>query len=223
MLTGKIDGMSLRERVMIFTAIAFMLVALTKSLLLDPLLAEQKKISTKVQQQQEKLKEIQAQIEVLQKAKKDIENSPLRSRLSASKQQLAEGTIYLKGLRNNLVEPEKMAELLEQVLKRNGHLRLVHLQTLPVAPLFEKMAAKPAGSTTAEEAVMEPDKQVFKHGVQIIVRGNYLDLLQYLTDLERLPSQMFWGKVEMKVLQHPEVELKLTLYTLSLDKTWLQI
>jgi MSHA biogenesis protein MshJ len=67
------------------------------------------------------------------------------------------------------------------------------------------------------------EKQIYKHGVKITVRGSYADLLQYLTALEKLPTQMFWGVAKMDVVKHPTVELTLTLYTLSLEKTWLQV
>lgn len=212
-LIDKVDGMSLRERALIFAAAAFMLVALTKSLFLDPLLTEQKKISTKLTQQQEKMKSVQAQIDATLQARKDAENSPLRHRLEEVQQQLADGDVYLQGRREHLVVPEKMAELLEQVLKQNGKLKLINLHTLPAAPL----TMVKSGAT----AVLE--KQVFKHGVEMTVHGSYLDLLQYLTELEHLPTQMFWGRVDMRAGQYPDVELKLTLYTLSLDKSWLQI
>jgi len=115
-----------------------------------------------------------------------------------------------------------MADLLRQVLSRNANLQLLALQTLPVTPLLEK---ENAGHDAAVPAVSAPvlGKQIFKHGVELTVRGNYLDLLQYLTSLERLPTQMFWGKVKMQVVQYPAAELTLTLYTLSLDKIWLQV
>lgn len=215
-LAEKIDGISLRERALVFAAAAYMLVSLAQVLFLDPLLAVQKRLSAQMVQQQEKIKGIHAQIEALQQAKKDNAASPLRQRLSQVKQQLAEGDAYLQGSRDRLVQPEKMADLLEQVLNKNGKLQLVNLQTLPAAPLIEK-AAVPAS------AAAEPGKQVFKHGVQITVRGSYLDLLQYLTALERLQTKMFWGMSRMNVVQHPTAELTLTLYTLSLDKTWLQL
>ena len=218
-LAGKIDGISPRERVMVFAAIASMLVALAQVLFLDPLLAEQKKLSAQVVQQLEKMKEIQAQMEALLQAKKDDAVSPLRQRLSQIRRQLAEGDAYLQSRRDRLVQPEKMAELLQQVLNKNGQLQLVSLQTIASAPLIEK-AAKPEGAGAAP-ASAEP--QIFKHGVQIIVRGSYPDLLQYLTALEQLPTQMFWGMVKMNVVRYPSAELALTLYTLSLDKTWLQI
>jgi MSHA biogenesis protein MshJ len=231
-LISKVDGISLRERGLIFAAAAFALVALVNALFLDPLLAEKKKQFTEMQQKQEKLRVTQAQIDILSQRKKDVGNSPLRHRIEQARKQLAEGDVYLKSSREHLVAPEKMAELLEQVLQQNGRLQLVDLQTLPVAPLVEKVVVKPGGagtkpasavSATPASAVAVPENQLFKHGVKIIVRGSYLDLLQYLTELERLPTQMFWGEAEMKVEKHPEVVLTLTVYTLSLDKTWLKI
>ncbi len=219
----KIDGMSLRERVLIFAAVAFMLVTLIKVLFLDPLLAEQKRLSSQVVQQQEKMKDIQAQIGVLLQARKDDAVSPLRQRLGQAKQQLADGDAYLKSSRDHLVQPEKMADLLEKMLKKNGRLQLISLQTLPVAPLIEKaVKADGAGAQPASTAA-ELDEQIFKHGVQITVRGGYLDMLQYLAALEQLPTKMFWGMSRMNVVQYPTAELTLTLYTLSLNKTWLQI
>ena len=55
------------------------------------------------------------------------------------------------------------------------------------------------------------------------MRGGYADLTQYLQMLEKLPTQMFWGMADLNVVKYPQAELTLTLYTLSLDKTWLQV
>lgn len=218
-LAGKVDDMSLRERVLIFSALAFLLVSLVNALFIDTLLEEQKKLSGQVVRQQEKTKEIQARIEALLQARRNDANSPLRLRLNQVKQQVAEGDAYLQDRRDRLVAPEKMADLLRQVLGRNGKLQLVGLQTLPVAPLIEK-TVKPDGAGTAPEQM---DRQVFRHGVQITVRGGYPELLSYLAELERLPAKMFWGMAKMNVVQYPAAELTLTIYTLSLDKTWLQV
>jgi MSHA biogenesis protein MshJ len=221
-IVDKIDGMSLRERALLFATVAFMLVSLILTFFLDPLLAQQKKLSTQVVQQQEKMKDILAQIDTLLAAKRADAISPLRQRLEQIKRQITEGEIYLQSRRERLVAPEKMGSLMEQVLKRNNRLQLISLQTLPAAPLIEK-AAKPGKERAVPvEAAIVPDKQVFRHGVKITVRGSYTDLLQYLTALEQLTAQMFWGEVDMGAA-YPDVTLTLTLYTLSLDKTWLQI
>lgn len=225
-IVAKVDGLALRERALIFAAAAILVAALADSLLLSPQLAKQRALSQQVIQQQEKMKEVQAQIVALLLAQQADANSPQRERIRALRQQLDAGTTYLKDRRDKLVPPEKMAELLEQVLNRNGRLQLVALNTLPVSLLIEPPAddaVSPVAKAASMIDVTGSDKQIYKHGVQITVRGNYADLLQYLAALEKLPTQMFWGGAKMNVIQHPSVELTLTLYTLSLDKTWLQV
>ena len=224
-----IDDMSLRERAMVFIAAAFVVISLMQALLLDPLLAKQKLLSTQVIQQQERMKDLQAQMQNLLQAKQDEEHSPLRQRMAQLKQQLLEQDSYLQSRRDRLVEPDKMADLLKQVLNKNGRLQLVELKTLPVSLLLEKpQGADAAGQTTP---VSRPDgqkqadaqKQIFKHGVQITVRGGYLDLVRYVTALEKLPAQMFWGEASLSVEKYPDGLFTLTVYTLSLDKTWLTV
>jgi len=214
---ARVDGMSLRERALIFVAAAFLVVSLIDSLLLNPLLQEQKRLSAQVIQQQEKMKEIQAQLAALLQAKQADASSPQRERIQQLRQQIADGDVYLKDRRDKLVPPERMAALMGQMLKRNGRLQLVAMDTLPVT-LFNEQPADAAIDQTVEQ-----ERQMYKHGVQITMRGSYADLVQYLTALEKLPTRMFWGKAKLSVVQYPTSELTLTLYTLSLDKTWLQV
>jgi MSHA biogenesis protein MshJ len=214
MISSKVDELSLRERALIFAAAAFLLVSLANLLFLDPLWAKQKRLSAQIVQQNEKMKEVRAQIEALSQAQRDEALSPLRQRIAQLRQQIAAGDAYVRGRSDRLVPAQKMAGMLEQMLNQSGHLQLVHLQTLPVASLVEQ-----GGGDAAALA----GKQVFKHGVRLTVRGSYPDMLEYLQALENLPAEMFWGSAKLEVLHYPEAELTLTLYTLSLDKTWLAV
>ncbi len=214
---AKVDGMSLRERAMIFAAAAFAVVSIINTFFLDPLLAKQKSLSSQVIQQQEKMKQNQAQLTALLQAKQADEHAPQRERIRQLREQIAEGDAYLKATQDKLVPPEKMAALLEQVLAKNTNLQLVTLDTLPVTLFIEPSAVDATSEMIAQE------KQIFKHGVKMTVRGSYADLMQYLAVLEKMPTQMFWGMAKMTVVQYPSAELTLTLYTLSLDKTWLQV
>ena len=224
LLRSRVDGMSLRERAMIFVAAAFVVISLINATLLDPLLAKQKALSAQVVQQQEKMKALQAQIQNLLQAKRDDEHSPLRARLAQIKQQLQEQDGYLQSRSDRLVDPDKMAGLLEQVLNKNGKLELIALNTLSASLLMEKSQAENAAAAQpVASGAAAGQKQIFKHGVKITVRGGYLDLLRYLAELEKLPAQMFWGEVSLSVDKHPDAVLTLTLYTLSMDKTWLTV
>ena len=125
-----------------------------------------------------------------------------------------------------------MSELLESILKQNGKLRLVSLKTLPVTGLNEMVATenKTAGEKTAVAAA-SPAKQesqpaagfVYMHGVEIMVQGGYLDMMNYMAALEAMPWQLFWSRAKLSVDEYPRATLTLTLFTLSLDKAWLNI
>ncbi len=221
-ISAKVDAMSMRERALIFATIVVLALSLVNTLLLEPLFVRQKALRTQVSQQQQMMGEVQLQIAALQQQNSPDSNSPQRIQINQIRQEIAEGDVYLKSSRERLVQPEKMAEHLRQLLNKNNRLQLLALQTLPVTPLLEQAGDKGTDQTRDVQAVTQ-DKQVFKHGVQLTLRGNYLDLLPYLSALESLPQQMYWARAQMKVVQYPSAELTLTLYTLSLDKTWLQI
>jgi MSHA biogenesis protein MshJ len=76
--------------------------------------------------------------------------------------------------------------------------------------------------------ISKQDAPVYKHGVEITVEGRYLDLLDYVSDLEQMPWHILWSKAALNEDKNDEItwpanRLKLTVYTLSLDKTWLSI
>lgn len=208
----KIDGMLLRERVMIFVAIAFVTISLASTMLLTPLLAKQKALSAQLLQQQGKVKSLQAEIQAALQSKKDDGSSPLRVRLTQLQQQLKTQDEYLQSSSSRMVEPSEMVGMLKKVLAKNGKLQLVVLETLPVSTVS-------AQTSNAKNN----QNQIFKHSVKITLRGGYLDLLQYLTEVEKSPVKLYWGDVSFSVDKYPDGVLVLNLYTLSLDKAWLRV
>lgn len=219
-LSEKLGALTLRERVMIFAAGIALAIFLANSLFLQPLHNRQQAASERIIQQQDALRDISIRLADRVQASRNDANSPQRDAIAQLRKQLAEGEALLRGWNDRLVPPEQMAGLLEQVLGKNASLQLVGLQTLPPQPLIVR-EAEAAKERSAQSAVS--DKQVFKHGVQIAVRGSYADLSHYLTQLEALSSQMYWARAQLKVEQHPAATLTLTVYTLSMDKTWLAL
>jgi MSHA biogenesis protein MshJ len=209
----KIGALSLRERAIVFVTVALVVVSLVSEVLLAPLHAKRKILSDQVAQQQERTKELQAQLRNLLQAQLDEGHSPLRVREELLRRQLQEQAEYLEERREHLVAPDRMANVLAQVLHENRRVQLVELRTLPVSLLMDK---------PQEEGAVQP-VAVDGHGVQITVRGSYLDLLGYASALEKLPTRMYWGDASLSVERYPDAVLTFTVYTLSLDQTWLTI
>jgi len=98
--------------------------------------------------------------------------------------------------------------------------RVIGLKTLAPQDLRGAVAAAPATSAPAAA----PGPALYRHGVEITVEGPYADLMGYLAALEALPGpKLLWGGVKLKVERHPAVQLSFTVYTLSLDRAWIQL
>ena len=89
----------------------------------------------------------------------------------------------------------------------------------PAAPL---PVAQPGPGSVAGAEVKAPEL-LYRHGVEIVVQGSYLEMINYMQALEALPVQLFWGGARLDAQQYPEARLTLTLYTLSLDEKWMKL
>lgn len=81
-------------------------------------------------------------------------------------------------------------------------------------------AALPMTSTVPAPKARE---MLYRHGVEMVLQGTYLDMVAYMEALESLPVQLFWGRAQLDAQNYPEATLTLTLYTLSLDDKWLKL
>ena len=72
-------------------------------------------------------------------------------------------------------------------------------------------------------AEVKAPELLYRHGVEIVLQGSYLDMVSYMAALEALPVQLFWGKASLDAQQYPNSRLTLTLYTLSLDQKWMKL
>lgn len=234
-LTERIDGLALRQRLLVFLAAALVMVALTHAVFLEPLLAGQKKLAREMAQSQSLLGSVDAQIAALGKASSIDPDAENKKRLAELRRKLAQADASLLELQQKLVTPDKMASLLQDMLRKNGRLQLIAMQSLPASALLEKADSAPGGESQGAvagksgTAAAKPGKDerrgggLYKQGVQITLRGSYADLLQYLTMLENLPWQMYWGKASFKVERHPVATLTFTVYTLSTERAWLSV
>ncbi len=209
-----------RERALISVMVLVVVWSLLSALLLDPLLAKKKRLNQEANQQQMQMQKLQAQIEDVLSAGRADPDVATRVRLASLSQKLEQSRAALQSVQQNLVPAEKMAHLLGDVLTQNRNLKLVSLKTLPVSGVLET-PADAAPPKTEEKKPAGP--AIYKHGVEITVSGSYAELTQYLDTMEKLPWRMIWGKAEMRVEEYPLVTLTITLYTLSMDKTWLSV
>lgn len=223
-LRTRIDALSLRERAIVFLSAAGMIVFLVFWTMLNPLYAQQGKLRAQLDQQRNNIGGIDAEITKTLQAYGADPDAADRQRLEALSAQAQAFGARLRAVQEGLVAPDKMVPLLETILRANGRLRLVSLTTLPAgeidtggAPAAAAPAAKPGAPAT------KPAGLLYRHGVEIGMRGSYLDMIDFMAALESMPAQLFWGKAELEVEEYPVARLTLSVYTLSLDKKWIKL
>jgi MSHA biogenesis protein MshJ len=207
----RIDAASLRERAMIFLALALGLVFVANAALIEPLRLKQKRLAAENQQRQQELQTLQAGLQRLVQGAGQDSDSLNRARQAALRGELARFNAKIEQEQRRFTPPDRMRAMLGEMFERNKQLTLVDLKTLPVTPL----GTPRAGAATYQG--------LFRHGIELTVSGAYLDLYEYLRTLERLPAQLYWGRAELSVGEYPSTTLKLTVYTVSFDRAWLTV
>jgi MSHA biogenesis protein MshJ len=219
----RIDAMSLRERILIFVMLAGVLVALVMTSAIDPLTAKQKQLSLTLVQTQAQTQALEAQMQALAEASRLDPDAPNKQRLALLEARRKNAYAELANVKQGLVAPERMTQVLRDLLGKNPRLKLVAIKTLPATPLIE--GGKPAepGAKSGIKVPTATDLGLYKHGVEISVEGSYADVTAYLTELEHMPWHVYWGGASLSAQGTPVSRLTLTVYTLSLDKTWLSV
>jgi len=210
-----------RERLLLIAAGAALVLMLADSLWLAPALqafTAARGAQAAAQQQQQRLL---ADVQQLQ-GQGAAQLRQQQADLQQWRQRLRDGDTALRGHADSLVGPERMRDLLEQLLARHGEVRLRALRSLGRNDLLAPgQAAAPGAAAAAPGA--DATGGLYRHGVELVLEGGYADLLGYLQAMESLPQRVLWGAVSLKVEQHPRSVLTLRVYTLSRDRAWLEI
>lgn len=223
---GRFNALTLRERAMVFAAVMVAAVALGYTLAIEPRLLAQKRLTGAMLQKQSEMKAFEAQVATLVGGRGDEAGRAERERLARARTELSTLEARIRAEERRFTAPGQMRRVIEGLLARNRGVTLEEMKTLPVDTIAAgaapgAAAAKPAATPAAKPAAGEA--VIYRHGVELLVSGSYLDLLAYARDLEKLPSQLYWGALAIDAAGYPKVLMKVTVYTLSLDPAWLSV
>lgn len=195
-IAARIDEMSLRQRGMLFATMSLAIVALAHVAFIEPVLVRQKSLIERAKRDQSQLNAVRTQLESLLRQQ---QNDPDQAALRALEQRVAEVEKALALKKDGFAAATRLPGLMRDLLGKDRGVRLQSLRVLP--------GSQVEGSP------------LFRHGVEISLTGSYFDLLQYLADLEKLPSRLLWGSAEIQAEQYPEVRLTLQVFTLSPERS----
>ena len=224
-VSAKFEALNNRERVMVLSASALVVYTIINLILISPLEISKQRLISEISTDQSVVLDLQQQMTLLKNKPPLDPNAQNKQRIFELDAELSTINTAKNQLGITLISPDQMPELLRDLLAKNGKLKLIALNTLPNEPLLAQpviASHQPVveSSTNQEQQLENP---VFKHGVEITIEGRYLDLLEYVSTIEKMDWHILWNKAEFATKNYPNNQLKLTVYTLSLDKAWLSI
>lgn len=210
-LGARVGLMSLRERVFLFAAAVVVTLALVQTLLIDGGHRRQQNAQARVQSADEALAQIAQQRQLLARQARRDPDRAAREALGAQETRLAELNVQLENLERSLIPPERMNQVLKNVVQGTRGVRVVGFRTLAPQPVALPDAAEGA------------PPGFYRHGFEITVSGRYADLLAYLERLEASAWRLNWSEASLDAAARPLLTLTLTVHTLSLEEAWLRV
>lgn len=204
----KFDRLSLRERLFVQAAILVVLVGCLNVLLITPVDVHRKALLQEVTDLGSQIALTDSGVEAAISA--DPSTSVV-GQLQTLQKQLQGIDSQLLAQSAGLVPPEHMADAIQDVLRLQHGVALISLRNLPPTRLPAEKPTENAGE----------DRRPYVHTIELIVEGRYLDVLDYVQALEKLPWHFYWKHLEITATHYPTNRVRLELATLSPDGDWM--
>ncbi|MGQ0586739.1 MAG: type II secretion system protein GspM [Gammaproteobacteria bacterium] len=214
-LMDRYDQLSLRERILVLVATTLMIALVWNGTFIVPLDKERKSKLGQVDALRAEITGLEQSIEALVAQGATEDQKPSHATADALQAEIADIDRRLAGVTSGLIAPKEMSHVLEQVLARAKRMTLIGLHTLPPEAVIAP------GSDVAQPGARGA-AQIYKHGVELVLSGSYVDTLYFLQALEALPWRFLWDRVEYSI-EYPKGTLKLRVYTLGLDEGWIGV
>ena len=211
-LAERIEALSLRERMLMFLAIAVIIWAAWQTLLMDPVDQRHKSLQQRIEALSGSNTELQQQVEAILARQVEDPNRAMRERIANVEAELGQVNAELREQASNLVTPQEMARALERILAESDEVMLVSASSLSPTPIL-----------TAPGADGDESVRIYKHGLRLEFEGAYLPAMAYLERLEQLPWKLFWDRFDFQVKQYPRSRAVITVYTLSFNESWIGV
>lgn len=199
-------ALSARERSLVLLVIAVGLFFILDAVLISPQSARRQERLNAEAFAQAQLEAMRAELARLRPESDDVLARQVRqlTQLRSRAEQLEAISASIKG------EQPKLRSLVTAVLKsEHPRVALVSLKTLPV----KAMVSPASGAQVA--AGLNRSSPLYRHGINVEVKGRYLDLLAFVQSLEVATTGALWSDLQLTTRKYPDSTLLITLYLLS--------
>lgn len=216
-LAKLINARKQEERVVLLLAFVATLVYAGLYLVIEPLQLKQADAARRIAVTDAQILEEQSQQEQIRATYNTDPDSFARERQQELLAAVAEADLELDRLYGQLIDPREMSLMLTRILQRDTTLELISLNNTPSELLLSSAISEDV------EAGLQSSVELYRHGLQMVFEGTYLDTIRYLQSLEALENNFFWETLEYSVQAYPTARITLDIYTLSTQRGWIGV
>ncbi len=203
-----LDKLSKRDQIALFVIFIVVVLAIWFRLIYLPLSENIIVMEQEITQKTTDVESLQAKMAALKKNMNEDPDAENRQLLNSYLEENTELDKALARTSVQIITPQEMSALLEQLLKSQPGLEFVSLKNRAATPEFIE-------SRDELEAAVDNVNTIYRHSVVLQMEGSYHNALSYLKKLEQLPWRFFWHDVEIETSDYPNALITLEVYTLG--------
>jgi MSHA biogenesis protein MshJ len=215
----KFSNTTAREQYLIIASGLVAIIFILYSLFLEAAIERVEQLNKQIVQTEQSNKKNQDSIQVLEQALSEDPNVALQKQLLQYQAKLGGIDQRLLALTSDLIDPIQMRYALIKLIKLQKGVKLLSFKVLP-AIVVTQSKTKPetdniAIATVGDIKPQGQQLQLYRHGINIKLPGQYFQLKDYLSQLENLSWTFFWQEFDYQLKVYPVSELEIKIYSLS--------
>ncbi len=204
----KLDGLALRERVLVLGLMLIALFLMADTLAFRPLQGRAKLASEERARLEEEQRGLETRASELEVALAQDPRRAERDELARLEAELAGVDAELRQRTADLVSPRQMADVLARVLGSQPAIHVDSVETLPAEPLVPVAKSAPGKPGAVQDGF-------YRHALRIELHATFNETLAFLAVVEKLPVALLWHRLEYRVEQYPRARVTLEIFTLG--------
>jgi len=211
----------IRERALITVTTLVLLLVVVWELAVTPVVNRNVALESRIGSLEQQQQSLLDQQRTLNQRLSTDPSRELRERLASRQARLDRLDAELADTTGKLIAPRAMVRLLQDILAAQKKLELVAVELLEPTAIFDQQAD--ADDSTAPETETATGPLLYAHDVELVIRGDYMDVLDYIEALEGMDDRLGWVSLDYRMMKYPDNEIRIRVRTLSLDRAWLGV
>lgn len=204
----KVNALAVRERLLAFFSFMVVVVFIWWQYYAQPLIDRTHLINEQNVALDQEVQALQISVDTIDRRISEGVHKTRQTQLVTLRHELNRIDDLLKLKTLELIEPEEMFTLMQQMLFAESKLILTELKRKHVTPAF----------SLKENEADQP--QIYRHVMQIRFEGSYEKILRYLNRLEKLDWKLMWDRITLQAGDYPVIKADIEISTLSDSKHW---